>query len=66
VVDISNQELSHFFKEMKGLIGQCKFNNCIHLNEPACAIMEAVNEGTIDMGRYQSYLSILNNEDIYE
>jgi ribosome biogenesis GTPase len=66
VVDISKQELSHFFKEMKGLIGQCKFNNCIHLNEPGCAVMEAVYEGTIDMGRYQSYLSILNNEDIYE
>jgi ribosome biogenesis GTPase len=66
VVDISKQELSHFFKEMKALIGQCKFNNCIHLNEPGCAIMEAVNEGSIDMGRYQSYLSILNNEDIYE
>jgi ribosome biogenesis GTPase len=66
VVDISKQELSHFFKEMKGLIGQCKFNNCIHLNEPGCAIMESVNEGKIDIGRYQSYLSILNNEDIYE
>jgi ribosome biogenesis GTPase len=66
VVDISTQEISHFFKEMKGLIGTCKFNNCIHLNEPGCTVMAAVADGLISASRYQSYLSILQNEDIYE
>ncbi len=66
VVDISSQEISHFFKEMKGLIGSCKFNNCIHLNEPGCAVMAAVGNGEIAQSRYHSYLSILQNEDIYE
>ncbi len=66
VVDISTQEISHFFKEMKGLIGTCKFNNCIHLNEPGCTVMAAVADGLISASRYQSYLSVLQNEDIYE
>lgn len=65
IIDIENAELSHYFKEMKPLIGNCRFNNCEHKREPGCAILHAVNNGTISAERYQSYLSILANEDLY-
>ncbi len=60
LVDISKQELSHYFPEMKRLIGDCQFNNCLHLNEPGCAIKDAVADGNIDMQRYISYCTILD------
>ncbi|MEO6718998.1 MAG: ribosome small subunit-dependent GTPase A [Ferruginibacter sp.] len=61
LVDISKQELSHYFPEMKALINGCQFNNCMHINEPDCAVKDAVNEGTIHTDRYVSYLSILDS-----
>lgn len=66
VVDIEPEELSHYFRDMLPYIGQCKFNNCKHVNEPGCAVMAAVQEGTIREERYASYLSILMNEDVFE
>lgn len=65
VVDIDPAELSHYFREMRPLIGKCRFNNCRHVNEPACAVIKAVEEGSITEERYQSYRSILANEDIF-
>jgi ribosome biogenesis GTPase len=65
VVDIEDAELSHYFREMRPLIGSCRFNNCIHVNEPGCAILEAVEDGRISQERYYSYRSILANEDIF-
>jgi ribosome biogenesis GTPase len=59
LVDISKQELSHFFPEMRELIHHCQFNNCMHLNEPGCAVKDAVNAGTISVDRYASYLTIM-------
>lgn len=58
LVDISKQELSHYFPEMRELIQQCQFNNCSHLHEPGCAVKEAVNEGSIYEERYLSYLNM--------
>ncbi len=66
LVDFENAEVSHYFKEMQGYIGQCKFNNCKHLNEPECAVQAAVAAGNISEERFGSYLSIISNEDIYE
>ncbi len=66
LVDFNDAEISHYFKEMKGFIGKCKFNNCKHMNEPNCSIIKAVEEHLISAERYQSYLSIMNNDDIYE
>jgi ribosome biogenesis GTPase / thiamine phosphate phosphatase len=63
LVGISKQELSHYFPEMRRLIGNCQFNNCLHLNEPGCAIKDAVNDGTIHVDRYVSYCSILDSID---
>jgi ribosome biogenesis GTPase len=66
LVDFENAEVSHYFKEMQGYIGHCKFNNCKHLNEPECAVQAAVAAGNISEERFGSYLSIISNEDIYE
>ena len=63
LADIENEELSHFFPEMRELLGQCKFNNCIHINEPGCVIQAAVEEGAIHPTRFGSYLSMLQADD---
>jgi ribosome biogenesis GTPase / thiamine phosphate phosphatase len=61
LVGISKQELSHYFPEMRQLISNCQFNNCMHINEPGCAVKDAVNAGTIHVDRYVSYCSILDS-----
>lgn len=63
VVDIEQQELSHFFPEMRNLLNQCKYHNCRHINEPGCVVQEAVEEGEIEQSRYDSYLSIYHKQD---
>ncbi len=61
LVDIPKQELSHYFPEMKVLINYCQFNNCLHAEEPGCAIKKAVNNGNISAERYISYRNILDS-----
>jgi ribosome biogenesis GTPase len=61
LVDISRQELSGYFPEMRALVGQCQFNNCLHLEEPGCKVKESVREGKIAGDRYISYCSILGS-----
>lgn len=63
VVDIPPPEISHYFPEMRGLLPECRFNNCLHTNEPGCAVVEAVRNGEIAISRFESYLSILQDED---
>jgi ribosome biogenesis GTPase len=63
LVDISKQELSHYFSEMRVRINDCQFNNCLHVNEPGCAIKKALNQGLIYVDRYVSYLNILDSID---
>jgi ribosome biogenesis GTPase / thiamine phosphate phosphatase len=60
LVDISKQELSHYFPEMRSLINECQFNNCMHMNEMDCAIKKAVQAEEIHMDRYVSYCNILD------
>lgn len=60
--EIGEEELSHYFPEMRKFLGQCKYHNCLHDNEPGCAIKEEVGR-SIAMQRYESYISILYNED---
>jgi ribosome biogenesis GTPase len=59
LVNIEKQELSHYFPEMRPLINDCQFNNCLHTNEPGCAVKQAVADGTITEDRYVSYYNIL-------
>lgn len=60
LVDISKQELSHYFPEMRNLLQDCQFNNCLHLEEPGCAIKKALEEGRIYPERYFSYCNIFD------
>ncbi|WP_294674058.1 ribosome small subunit-dependent GTPase A [uncultured Fluviicola sp.] len=63
IVDLDKEVISHYFPEMRELIGQCKFHNCQHLNEPACAVKEAVKNGEIYESRYFTYLQLMNGDD---
>lgn len=63
LLEVENNELSHYFPEMRELIGKCKFYNCTHTHEPGCAIEEAFSKGGIAASRYKSYLSMLDDED---
>lgn len=63
IIDIPTQELSHYFPEMREMINGCRFNNCLHINEPGCAVKEAVEEGNISLERYISYCNILDTID---
>ena len=59
MVDFSEQELSHFFPEMREVLHDCHFANCTHRHEPHCAVRQAVEEGRISAERYQNYLNML-------
>lgn len=61
LVGISRQELSHYFPEMRQRLNDCQFNNCLHINEPGCAIKQAVAEEKINPDRYISYCNILDS-----
>ncbi|HET6228061.1 MAG TPA: ribosome small subunit-dependent GTPase A [Bacteroidia bacterium] len=61
LVDISKQELSHYFPEMRSRLNDCQFNNCQHINEPGCAIKKAVEDEKINVDRYVSYCTILDS-----
>lgn len=60
LVDIPKQELAHYLPEMRALINKCQFNDCMHINEPGCAVKTAIEAGTISIDRYLSYLNILD------
>jgi ribosome biogenesis GTPase / thiamine phosphate phosphatase len=63
IVDISKQELSHYFPEMRTRLNDCQFNNCLHINEPGCAIKRAVEKKEIAEERFFSYYNILESID---
>lgn len=65
LIDIQGAELWHYFPEMIGRAGDCRFYNCTHTHEPGCAIVEAVKAGEIAWSRYESYLKILDEDDKY-
>ena len=63
LAEIEGYELSDYFPEMRVLRNECKFNNCLHTNEPHCAIKNALAAGEIAESRYKSYLSMLAAHD---
>lgn len=65
VVEVDKQELGNYFPEFFELKGHCKFNNCLHLQEPKCAIKQALENDTLSWSRYKSYLQILEGEQDY-
>lgn len=61
IVDLEREEVAHYFPEFAELLEHCRFHNCLHLNEPDCAVREALEAGRIAPSRYDSYLSILED-----
>lgn len=59
VFNFEKAEVGHYFVEINKLSSACKFNNCIHINEPQCAVLEALENGEIHTERYKNYLNIL-------
>ena len=60
-IDMDYYEVGHFFKEIFEFSKKCRFNNCTHIHEPDCAVLEAVKNSYISESRYKSYLSILED-----
>ena len=61
LTNIEKTELSGYFPEMKKVLQDCKFNNCQHINEPQCAVKQAIANNSISFDRYQSYYNILES-----
>jgi ribosome biogenesis GTPase len=63
LIEIDKQVLGHYFPEMRALMDQCRFHNCQHRNEPACAIRDAAEQEIIAASRYANYLNMLTEDD---
>lgn len=63
VVDMEKEEVGDYFPEFFALKQECKFNNCLHVEEPKCAVKEALENDEVAASRYRSYLQILNGEE---
>ncbi|GAB2784914.1 ribosome small subunit-dependent GTPase A [Rhabdobacter roseus] len=63
LVEMKPNEISHYFPEMRDRLNECRFHDCLHVNEPGCAVKQAVEDGAIAMSRFESYLSMLGNQD---
>ncbi len=63
LMNMEKSEISHYFPEMRNYLNKCKYDNCLHLREPQCAVIAAVESGDIAKSRYNSYLSMMENDD---
>lgn len=61
-VDMKPEEISHYFIDIFEFSKKCRFNNCMHINEPGCAVIDAVENSLISESRYKSYLNMLEDE----
>ena len=63
LVHFKENEIPRCFPEMDRLLPQCQYSNCTHIHEPGCAVKQALERGEISQLRYNSYLSILNDDN---
>lgn len=63
IVDMEKEEIGNYFPEIFERKGDCKFNNCLHIDEPHCAIKEALENDEIAWSRYRSYVQMISGED---
>ena len=61
MLDMERQEMGHYFREIFAISSECRYSDCVHMNEPGCAVNQAVVEGRIAFSRYESYLSMLDD-----
>lgn len=64
LIQYSKEEIRDYFPEIRAYNNCCKFNNCLHVREPECAVIKAVEEGKIPSSRYMNYLAILQDDDL--
>ncbi len=62
ITELEKNVMSHYFPEMRARMSECKFNNCLHMNEPKCAIKEALELGEIDESRYATYMQLMEED----
>ena len=62
IVDFNKSDIKNYFPEFYKLINQCKFNDCMHVNEPKCMVKQYVEDGKIAISRYENYLQILEDD----
>ena len=63
MIDMEDWEISHYFPEMRDQLGNCRYNNCLHINEPGCRVLELLAQGLIDESRYKSYVGMVYEKD---
>jgi len=61
--DIEPEEVDGYFPELRELVADCKFSNCMHLHEPGCAVVDAVETGKVNFDRYESYIRLRYGEE---
>ncbi|MBQ4035822.1 MAG: ribosome small subunit-dependent GTPase A, partial [Paludibacteraceae bacterium] len=62
-IDFKKEEVGHYFPDIFRFSSECRFGNCTHTHEPGCAVLKAVEEHYISESRYNSYLSIMDDEN---
>jgi len=63
LVNMEKEEIGDYFPELFALKAECRFNNCLHLDEPGCAVKKALEEGEIAWSRYRSYVQMVTGEE---
>lgn len=63
IVDMEKTEIGDYFREFFKLKGHCKFNDCLHIDEPGCAVKEALDKDLVSWSRYKSYVQMVSGED---
>lgn len=64
ILEMTKEEVGHYFPEFRALMHSCRFNNCTHTSEPGCAVHAALEKGLISPSRYHNYLGILSGEEM--
>lgn len=63
MIDVEKEEIEHYFPEIFQMGRKCKFNNCMHINEPKCAVLDAIEVGEIQETRYMTYLKLMEEAE---
>lgn len=63
MIDVEKEEIQHYFPEIFRIGRDCKFHNCLHINEPKCSVLEKIEKGEIEETRYITYLKLMEEAD---
>lgn len=63
MIDVEKEEIQHYFPEIFSIGRSCKFHNCMHINEPKCAVLDSLESGEIEESRYITYLKLMEEAE---